>query len=140
MNRLSGLWTFVKALIKVSVILSKTPVGPESEAEEDRLGLALIVAFQSWLSRNMIRSAERRRIGWSVRRFRKRLREFARRCMKSVLNRSPVTYSILCLSGKGGTAQAGYSNDSWLYRNTKSVNRLRTVVVGFAKEGKVVCN
>lgn len=76
--------------------------------------------------------------GCKVKRARKRCRELARRDVKSGPNRSPRTYSILCLSGNGGTAHAGYSLDNVLYKNTKSVNRLRTEVVGFWKEGKVV--
>jgi hypothetical protein len=77
--------------------------------------------------------------GWRDMRVRNRWREFARLCVKSVPNLSPLTYSILCLSGNGGTAHAGYSLLNVLYRKTKSVKRLRTVVVGFAKDGKVVC-
>lgn len=73
-----------------------------------------------------------------MRRFKKRCNECARRWVKSVPNRSPVTYSILCLSGIGGTAHAGNSKQSVLYKKTKSVNRLRTAVVGFEKDGKLV--
>ena len=71
-------------------------------------------------------------------RVKNRWREFARRCVKSVPNLSPRTYSILCLSGSGGTAHAGYSLLNVLYRKTKSVKRRLTVVTGFAKDGKEV--
>jgi hypothetical protein len=108
MNRLSGLPTFVKAFIKVSVKLSKTPA-PWSDEDEPRCGRVFMVAFQSILSRNMIRSALLRRTGCSARRVRNLCSEFARRDVKSGPNRSPLTYSILCLSGRGGTAHAGYS-------------------------------
>jgi hypothetical protein len=108
MKRLSGLWTFVNAFMNESVKLSNTPACC-SDAELPLCGLVFMVAFQSEDSRKMMRRALRRRTGWSVRRERKRCRLLARRSVKSGPNRSPRTYSILCLSGSGGTAQAGYS-------------------------------
>lgn len=83
-----------------------------------------------------MRREVRRSTGCMVSRFRKRWREWARREVKSGPKRSPRTYSgrywsvfvdrgavesvmeisapILCLSGRGGTAQAGYSRESIL--------------------------
>src|SRR5438045_2770810 len=119
MKRLSGLWTLVKAFMNVSVMLSNTPDDPGSEAEPDLDGRDRIVAFQSWLSRNIISRPLRRRRGCRASRVKNRFKELARRCVKSVLKRSPVTYSILCLPGRGGTAHAGYSKHSWLYKKTK---------------------
>lgn len=81
-----------------------------------------------------------RRIGCRVSLRRKRCNEFARRRRKTSLNRSPVTYSMLCLSGSGGTAEAEYSVDSVLKRKTKSVKRRLTIVSGFANEGKSLCS
>ena len=103
MKRLSGLWTLEKALTKVSAKLSKTEVLC-SETLMLRLGWERMVAFQSVDSRKMVRRAARRRVRCSAKRFRKRWREWARRLVKSGPNRSPRTYSILCLSGRGGTA------------------------------------
>jgi hypothetical protein len=114
----------------VSAMLSKKPAGAfgivDSLAVLLRLGRRRICAFQSVVSRKRIRMAARRRTGWSVRRFMKRWRDQARRCVNSVLNLSPRTYAMLFFSGSGGTAQAGYSRWRVWRRNTKSVNRRRT--------------
>ena len=64
----------------------------------------------------------------------KRCRDHALRWVNSVLKRSPRTYAILFFSGRGGTAQAGYSRCSVLRRNTKSVKRRLTENSDFWKD------
>jgi hypothetical protein len=53
------------------------------------LGRSRICAFQSLVSRKRIKIVERRRTGWRVRRLMKRWSDQARRCVNSVLKRSP---------------------------------------------------
>lgn len=80
-----------------------------------------------------------RSTGCSAIRLRKRCNEWARLCVKSGPKRSPRTYSILCLSGSGGTAHCGYSLESCFQRKTKSVKRRRTENSGFWKDWKSDC-